>query len=327
MDRNNLIFLTQPVAFLTYNMLHPNPAWGLETHVADSRDLETGIQTFDILSPDKESHGKHQLKFYDRGAQHLHSAFVDWEQGYTKSFNPSGRIDSVIDSLKGLITDRRASNEAPIRAYWLPFKMNRTYEMDLGTNADFFFTAGLSGCTVVVGGDPQAPHAAHINRMDGPELEAVFKRLAPTTFEEEMERQRARSQGESFKSRMPKATKAESTTRQILMQEIKAAASARAAGTGLRGTNFTPRTTGGVALGGPQAAGNHIFGVLDFERHYKGTSNLEATASVTGVRDRGTGNWHFVYQIFGSTGTHYYMRDRLRCLVCKREAMYCTCPP
>lgn len=63
MDRNNLIFVTQPVAFLSYNMLHPNPAWGLETHHTDTRDLQTGIQTFDIISPDEESHGKHQLRF------------------------------------------------------------------------------------------------------------------------------------------------------------------------------------------------------------------------------------------------------------------------
>lgn len=254
----------------------------------------------------------------------MHGSFVNWEGGFGKTFTASGRTDSILDALKGTVTDRRASNEPPIRAYWLPFKMNRTYEMDLGTSADFFFTAGLSGCTVVVGGDPQAPHAAHINRMDGPELQKIMDQYRPVR--NTMDPFGIHDFEPDYKDLRPAATKGETTTRQILMQEIKAAAAARAAGTSLRGTNFTPRTAGGVTVGGPRGAGNHIFGVLDFEKHYKGVSDTEATASVTGYRDRASGNWHFVYQMFGSTGHKYYMRDRLRCLICKLTVDSCTCP-
>jgi hypothetical protein len=299
----------------------------------------------------------HQLKFYDRGAQHLHSASVErvpnptgksaWE--FTKSFTASGRPDSLIDKFLDQVTDARVTNESPIHAYWLPFKMNRTYEMDLGSQADYFFTAGLSGCTVAVGGNPRAPHVAHINRMDGPELQGMFEKLVPMSDAELLERQRARATGEHFQRTTPKATKAETTTRQVLLQELKALAATplnQALGTfgrnlrpsevtKLRGNNYAPRDTGGVSpytgdavtVGGPRQGGNYIFGVLDFEEHYKGLSALEATANVVGYRNTGTGNWHFVYQVFGSTGHKYYMRDPLRCLICREKAENCTCPP
>lgn len=318
MDRNNLIFRTQPVAFLQYNLLHPNPSWGLETHIVDPRDLQTGIQTFDILNPasgDRGSRGLHQLKFYDRGAQHLHHGTVLGSKNAEKTFTASGRIDSLWDTFRDTVTEARTSNEPPIRAYWLPFKMNRTFEMDLNNQADFFFTAGLSGCTVVVSGSPQTPHVAHINRMEGSELTSLIDKYRPRRISTDPLGVHNFDGG--YEDLRPTPTKAETTTRQILMQEIKGAAAAKAAGATVRGTNYTPRDLGGgtgVQVGGPQLAGNHIFGVVDFAQHYAGTSALEATANVVGYRNTATGNWHFVYQVFGSTGHNYYMRQRLKCV-------------
>jgi len=176
MDGINALFKARTVAFLTNNLLHPNPAWGLETHIADPRDLQTGLQTFDILKPDEGSHGVHELKFFDRGAQHLHSATME---RFDKKYSASGRTDSLWDKVKGTVSEARSTNEPPIMAFWLPFKMNRTFEMDLDNRADFFFAAGLSGCTVVVSGNPQQPHAAHINRMENTDLPALMDRFRP----------------------------------------------------------------------------------------------------------------------------------------------------
>ncbi len=324
MDGNNLLFQTQPVEFLKYNLLHPNPAWGLETHVSDPRDLQTGIHTFDILSPSRGyrgSKGTHQLKFYDRGAQHLHSATVG---PLGKTFSASGRPDRTWDRMRGTVSESRISNERPIRAHWLPFKMNRTFDIDLDHQADFFFTAGLSGCTVVVSGDPQNPHVAHINRMEGPELTRLMDKYRPKRVSTDPLGVHNFDGG--YEDLRPVPTKAETTNRQLLMQEIKAAAAARAAGTSLRGTNYDARDVGGIQVGGPRQAGNHVFGVVDFARHYAGPSPLDATANVVGYRNTTTGNWRFVYQIFGSTGERYYMRDRLKCVVCKSEVDQCTCP-
>jgi hypothetical protein len=322
MDGLNVLFSGNPIPFLKYNLLHPNPAWGLETHVADPRDLETGLQSFDILKPDEGSHGIHQLKFYDRGAQHLHGAKVE---NFQKTFQPGGRPDSFFDKVKGTVEASRKSDEGPIMAFWLPFKMNRTYEMDLDASANFFFTAGLSGCTVVVSGDPQHPHAAHINRMENTELQSLMDRFRPKR--NSMDPLGVQNMDGGYEDLRPAPTKAETTTRQTLMQEIKAAAAARAAGTSLRGNNYQPRRTGAVQVGGPKATGTHIFGVVDFALHYEGPTALDATANVVGIRNTATGNWHFVYQVFGSTGHNYYQREPLRCVVCKLKVDNCTCAP
>lgn len=322
MDGMNLLFKIGPVAFLEYNLLHPNPAWGLDAHVSDARDLVTGTHAFDILKPDDGSHGVHQLKFFDRGAQHLHGATVE---RFEKTFSASGRPDSWWDRVSGSVMERRSSNETPIIAHWLPFRMNRTFEMDLDNSADFFFTAGLSGCTVVISGDPQRPHAAHINRMENPDLPALMDRFRPRRVSTDPLGVQNLDGG--YEDLRPAPTKSETTSRQVLMQEIKAAAAAKAAGTRLRGNNFQPRTVGNTVIGGPENAGNYIFGVVDFDLHYKGPTPLDATANVVGYRNSATGNWRFVYQVFGSTGHRYFMRERLRCVVCKVQTNGCACQP
>jgi len=273
------------------------------------------VQHFDILEPDEHSKRIHRLKFYDRGAHHLHHSSV---QNFQKTYSASGRPGSWWDWGWNTITESRGPNEPPIRANWLPFKMNRTYEMDLDNNAPYFFTAGLSGCTVVVAGDPQQPHAAHINRMENPDLPALMDRFRP---------QRPSDAATGYQDLRPDPTKAETTSRQVLMQEIKAAAAARAAGTGLRGANYARPPLGPGPVGGPRVGGNYIFGVVDFALHYQGPTPTDATANVVGYRNTATGNWHFVYQVFSSTGHEYYMREPLKCMICKAKVDYCTCPP
>lgn len=48
----------------------------------------------------------------------------------------------------------------PISAYYLPFKAGEGHTMQLGANADYFFTPTLNGCTFVcgTGNNPQVSH-------------------------------------------------------------------------------------------------------------------------------------------------------------------------
>lgn len=51
----------------------------------------------------------------------------------------------------------------PIRAYFLPWGSNQTYCGQLGSNADFFFTPTLNGCTFAHSGNGPNPVVAHSN--------------------------------------------------------------------------------------------------------------------------------------------------------------------
>lgn len=50
-----------------------------------------------------------------------------------------------------------------INAYFLPWGSMRTYSGRLGTNADFFFTPTLNGCTFVYSDNGPSPSVAHAN--------------------------------------------------------------------------------------------------------------------------------------------------------------------
>jgi hypothetical protein len=330
MDGLNIEFRGNPVEFMQTHILHPNPSWSIEGGILDQRDLQTGIHSFDILRP----HGTaalYRLKFWERGALFLHQTKVP--EGTFQRVTVAAHQPTLMEKVKGYFTDPRyhddpnprRSNEGPIKAYWLPFQMNRTFEMDLGAAANYFFTAGLSGCTVVVSGNPQAPHVAHINRMNGAELNAMIQKYNPS---------------------YAAPTKAETTQRQVMLQELQAVVAARNAGLGapgklpsLRGKNYGVRELnpwavnpkGAVDVGGPsKGTGNLYFGVCDFEEHYKGPSEFDCLAQVTGHRNANTGNWRFFYQKLSSGANRaeafYVVRGQLQCLICKTTPDKCVCP-
>ncbi len=330
MDGFNALFKGDPLGFMEDHILHPNPSWSILGGDQDMRDLVTGIQSFDILKP----HGTaslYRLKFWERGAIFQHKTVVP--PGTFRREMVAAHQPTLGERFKSYWTDPTyhdnpnppRSNEGPINAYWLPFKMNRTYEMDLGDRADFFFTAGLSGCTVVVAGDPKRPHVAHINRMDGADLNGLMTKYNPGG---------------------PAPTKAETTQRQIMLQELKAVAAAREAGLGapgkiptLRGNNFgkndlnpwSVSPKGAIEVGGAvkTGTGDLYFGVCDFELNYKGPSEFDCLAQVSGFRSRTTGNWRFVYQKLSSganrQAAYYFVRGKLACVICKADPATCAC--
>ena len=160
--------------------------------------------------------------------------------------------------------------EVPLFAYWLPYQANRTHELMLGDKANFFFTAGLSGCTVIVTEDPRNPRVAHINRTVT--AASVPAHRGRTGYEVgELEKRRAQVTGESFQSRMPTPTKEELTTRQMMLQELKSKVAAKEQG----------RT-------------NDVLGICTWGVHYT------TLASVFGVRNVGTGVWNFYRQRYQS---------------------------
>lgn len=57
----------------------------------------------------------------------------------------------------------RVGTGASFRAYYLPWKKNHSRVLKLGSDADFFFTSSLTGCTVQVFGSPLSPTVTHTN--------------------------------------------------------------------------------------------------------------------------------------------------------------------
>jgi hypothetical protein len=50
-----------------------------------------------------------------------------------------------------------------IKAYWLPWKDKGSSTMDLGSDADYFFTTQMTGCRFsVLTGDPKRPKVSHV---------------------------------------------------------------------------------------------------------------------------------------------------------------------
>ncbi len=86
----------------------------------------------------------------------------------------------------------------------------------------------------MVAGDPQNPHVAHINRMEGPDLNSrmdkIFADASPgidSPYQHmpkvDIERPTAHWPGEAQRrvlARRPDATKAETTQRQVMLQEL-----------------------------------------------------------------------------------------------------------
>jgi hypothetical protein len=295
--------------------------------------MRPGVHPFDIIALPYAN--AFALKFWDRGGNAHHLEVQAYGTGSSRiEENPTEqnvtttRIGKFWRQAGTDLSQLNRSNEKWMNAYWLPWAMNRTYEMDLNADADLFFTAGLSGCTFVVSGDPLTPHVAHINRMDGADLTGKMDQLRPQRVS--VDPLGIRNFDGGYEDLRPTPTKAETTTRQVLMQEIKASAAARAAGTGIRGTNYGRRNAGGINIGGPQMNGNHIFGVVDWALHYSGPRTDDALASVVGLRDPVTHHWKFYFQKL--SGVHHESirgmvskRGPLTCVVCKLPTELCQC--
>jgi len=65
-----------------------------------------------------------------------------------------------------LIKDKADRSSNHIRAYFLPWTTGQTKSMQLGTDADFFFTPTLTGCTFAAASG-QNPTVAHSNYVTG----------------------------------------------------------------------------------------------------------------------------------------------------------------
>jgi hypothetical protein len=322
MDGLNHKFTTGTIRFLETFAVDINPSRIINN---DPAYFVSGVQFFDIHP--LEYPNACIVKFYPP-AQHSEHTSEPITSGQrfnmlTGTITPSPQVSAFIQKPAPKTTKPL---ETPFKAYWLTYEANATHEMDLGAACNFFFTAGLSGCTVVVSGNPQTPHVAHINRADGVELGRKFDKFMPNRVQ----------------FNRPEPTKAETTTRAMMLQELQAAVKARAAGVNpkLTGNNF-PKRDGDpwavgkvIELGGPSRGGPHIFGVCDYALHYKGANPLQALACVVGMRNTATGNWHFYMQRLDAKPGHMSVnrgapqisrRGPLQCMVCKNEPAACTC--
>jgi hypothetical protein len=75
------------------------------------------------------------------------------------------RVIDEVDNLSGGRVSTRdiGSRTQPIRAYFLPWGGSRTYCGKLGTNAEYFITPTLNGCTFAFRGYGPNPSVAHSN--------------------------------------------------------------------------------------------------------------------------------------------------------------------
>jgi hypothetical protein len=162
--------------------------------------------------------------------------------------------------------------EAPIHAYWLPYEADTTYEMTLGAQANYFFTAGLSGCCVVVNGEPTAPRVAHVNRTEAGSAKFQAVIAQSRAVEEAMAKQRAMSQGQTYTSTTGKEAQ---TSREIMFQELKSKVAARQAG---------------------RNAAQDLNGYCKWGEQY------HQLCGVVGVRNQATGVWSFYYQCYRNVG-------------------------
>jgi len=266
MDGLNQQYRTSPTYFLSHSVLSMNPSIGAVN--GDPRELLTGLQHFDIR-PLRYPNAA-ELKFYIDGGQAQHFGDRQVGMGGPVSAIGTGRapaLQSVGVIWRPAPDVRPAPRENPILAYWLPYEADQTYEMVLGTNANYFFTAGLSGCCVMVTGDPSAPRVAHINRTDAGN--ATFQAVVANPLlatDDPVERRRAQIQGTAFPSRTDKEVQ---TNRQLLFQELKTKVAARAAA----------RNTA-----------NDLHGYCKWGEHY------DSLCAVAGVRNQGSSVWSFYYQ-------------------------------
>ena len=84
---------------------------------------------------------------------------------------PRCRLESYTTSHLGL-AKAHGPDSHPIRAYWLPYQANSHCETTLGNQAEFMFTATLTGCTLAVGSG-MSPKVSHINYQLGGNIDAA----------------------------------------------------------------------------------------------------------------------------------------------------------
>jgi hypothetical protein len=70
----------------------------------------------------------------------------------------------------------------PIRAYWVPWSANSAWSVQLGDQADYFFTATMDGCSLAIssGANPIVTHGNYRNVQD-PTKVSVVRTLAEMT--------------------------------------------------------------------------------------------------------------------------------------------------
>jgi len=210
MDGMNHAFKVNPAYFMAHTALTMNPSCAGSS--ADPRELRTGIQHFDIVPSPID--GLADLKFYINAgmAQHVGDRIV----GQSGSLDAGG-IGAIVPKAIGVIwraaeDERPPEREAPIKAYWLPYQADKTYETTLTGGANYFFTAGLSGCSVIISGDPTAPRVAHVNRTE--EGGDLYNRMVKPAIGPD---------------HAPHTSKENQTNRQFMFQELKTKVAARAA--------------------------------------------------------------------------------------------------
>jgi hypothetical protein len=268
MNGLNLAYRSSPTNFLKEHVLTFNPSHADQTR--DPRELVTGLQHFDIRPLPYE--GAAELKFFMDAGQAQHEG--DRQVGTGGRLGTGGVIGAAMKQSIGVIWRPAADvlpepRENPIKAYWLPYEADYTYETVLGAQANYFFTAGLSGCSVMVSGDPTAPRVTHINRTEAGS--ATFQAAVEQHIDKDDEafaQRRAMVRGLQFTSRTGKEAK---TNRQILFQELRTAIAARQTG----------RNTA-----------QDILGYCKWGEHYRDL------CGVIGVRNQGSGVWKFYYQCY-----------------------------
>lgn len=265
MDGLNLAYRVSPTDFMKKNVLTMNPS--IAGTSADPRELATGLQHFDIR-PLPYPNAAELKYFMDAGqAQHVGDRQVGMGGGVADITNNRPGVLKAIGVIWRPAPDIKPKpRENPILAYWLPYEADKTYEMTLGAEANYFFTAGLSGCCVVVSGDPTEPRVAHVNRTEAgsPRFQAVVAKAMAA--DEAIAERRARVRGEQFFSRTGKEAQ---TSRQILFQELKSKV---------------------AAMEDHRDTSHDLMGYCKWGEQYT------SIAVVMGVRNQGSGVWSFYYQ-------------------------------
>ena len=276
MQNLNAEYTGRPVNFLTNRVLTMNPS--IVGSAGDPRELQAGLQHFDIRP--LAYPGGTELKFFADAGQGQHigkrlvgNGAVIGSGGIAALAGRMPTLQSIGVIWRAAPAIRPEPREAPIRAYWLPYEADQTHELMLGDKADFFFTAGLSGCCVVVSGDPCAPRVAHINRTEAGN--GTFQKLVARPYA-------AAAAAAGMPPSAGRFGKEVQTDRQIMFQGMKTSVAAKASG----------RSTVG-----------------DLNGRCKWGQEYENLCGVVGIRNPNSGRWTFYFQKYTNVAAPPHLRN------------------
>lgn len=155
MDKENKNFMSEKSTYLNSHAVFFDFSHGLKT--------ESGIDDFDL------KRNKNEKAYDGNGGGEIKVCNL---RNFTQRLQAGDKEDDKTNRIK---------------AYYLPFSANAIHTMTLGSDADFFFTPTLNGCTFVVG-DGKNPKVAHANfvsdsqAIDQEKIDAEVNNAFPDGF-------------------------------------------------------------------------------------------------------------------------------------------------